>query len=79
MRVGRDEAIFSELMVYSGGVWSTVTCSSVDRVETGVADLSDSFEVRQILRSRFGRQRCLVVHGVLHSFLAKQLVLTREY
>ena len=43
------------------------------------ADLSDSVEVRRILWSRFGRHRYLVVHGVLHSFLAKQHVYTREY
>ena len=74
VKVGRNEAIFSELMVCSGGVCSAVSCSNVDRVEIVVADLSGSVEVRRILRSRFVRQWCLVVRGVLHSFLAKQLV-----
>ena len=69
VRVGLDEAIFSGLMVYSGVVWSTVACSSVDRVETGVAGLSDSVEVLRILRSRFEHQRCLVVRGVHGSCL----------
>ena len=74
VKVGRDEAIFSELMVCSGGVCSVVSCSNVDHAETVVADLSGSVEVRRILRSRFLRQWCLVVRGVLHSFLARPLV-----